>query len=287
MASIIDLPDFMFNRIDRNKIPKLKKIFLFIKGLIVGLINKHANGKTYTRLINLLFTNANIKFDDGLYRKKIDDIFTIYYPNKRIDRVIIDPKENFDFLFKSYCLDKIDFKKDDIVVDCGANVGELFFSFYYKNYEIQYIAFEPDNNVFFCLNKNLQNTNSKFYNKALSNNNLEKTIYIDTHGANSSLIKFEDGLKEDKVECTTLDSLNLENIKLLKLEAEGFEFEILEGSKKTLSNIKYISVDYGPERGQNSELTIGKVTNFLFENNFEMVDGSKTRYIGLFKNKSF
>ena len=39
--------------------------------------------------------------------------------------------ENFDFLFKSYCLDKIDFKKDDIVVDCGANVGELFFSFYY------------------------------------------------------------------------------------------------------------------------------------------------------------
>ena len=149
MASIIDLPDFMFNRIDRNKIPKLKKIFLFIKGLIVGLINKHANGKTYTRLINLLFTNANIKFDDGLNRKKIDDIFTIYYPNKRIDRVIIDPKENFDFLFKSYCLDKIDFKKDDIVVDCGANVGELFFSFYYKNYEIQYIAFEPDNNVFF------------------------------------------------------------------------------------------------------------------------------------------
>ena len=249
MANIIDLPDFMFNRIDRNKIPKLKKIILFIKGLIVGLINKHANGKTYTRLINLMFTNANIEFDDGLYRKKIDDIFTIYYPNKRIDRVILDPKGNFDFLFTSYCLDKIDFKKDDLVVDCGANVGELFFSFYYKNLKIQYIAFEPDNKVFLCLNKNLQNTNSKTYNQALSNDNLEKTIYIDTHGANSSLIKFEDGLKEDKVECTTIDSLNFEKIKLLKLEAEGFEFEILEGSKKTLSKIEYISVDYGPERG--------------------------------------
>ena len=149
------------------------------------------------------------------------------------------------------------------------------------------LVFEPDNKVFLCLNKNLQNTNSKTYNQALSNNNLEKTIYIDTHGANSSLIKFGEGLKEDKVECTTLDSLNFEKIKLLKLEAEGFEFEILEGSKKTLSKIEYISVDYGPERGHNSELTIGKVTNFLFENNFEMVDGSKTRYIGLFKNKSF
>ena len=123
MANIIDLPDFMFNRIDRNKIPKLKKIILFIKGLIVGLINKHANGKTYTRLINLMFTKRKpIEFDDGLYRKKIDDIFTIYYPNKRIDRVILDPKGNFDFLFISYCLDKIDFKKDDLVVDCGANV---------------------------------------------------------------------------------------------------------------------------------------------------------------------
>ena len=79
--------------------------------------------------------------------------------------------------------------------------------------------------MFLCLNKNLQNTNSKTYNQALSNNNLEKTIYIDTHGANSSLIKFEDGLKEDKVECTTIDSLNFEKIKLLKLEAEDLNLK--------------------------------------------------------------
>ena len=61
MANIIDLPDFMFNRIDRNKIPRLKKITLFIKGLIVGFINKHASGKTYTRLINLMFTKAKYR----------------------------------------------------------------------------------------------------------------------------------------------------------------------------------------------------------------------------------
>ena len=58
------------------------------------------------------------------------------------------------------------------------------------------------------LNKNLQNTNSKTYNQALSNNNLEKLFTL-TLWSNSSLIKFGEGLKEYKVECTTLDSLNL------------------------------------------------------------------------------
>ena len=54
---------------------------------------------------------------------------------------------------------------------------------------------------------------------------------------------------------------------------------------KLLKEIEYISVDYGPEKGIGKDTTIAEVTNYLFENNFEMVKGSKFRRIGLFKNK--
>ena len=71
-----------------------------------------------------------------------------------------------------------------------------------------------------------------------------------------------------------------------KLEAEGLELEVLKGSIKTLKNIEYVSVDYGPERGINSNLTIAEVTNFLYTNSFKIIDGSRYRYIGLFKNNN-
>ena len=84
-----------------------------------------------------------------------------------------------------------------------------------------------------------------------------------------------------------MDSFNFQNIKLLKLEAEGYEPEVLMGSLKTLKNIQYISVDYGNERGVEQESTKVEVTNYLFNNNFELVADSKNRKIGLFQNRSF
>ena len=44
------------------------------------------------------------------------------------------------------------------------------------------------------------------------------------------------------------DSFDFDDIKLIKLEAEGHELEILKGAMETLKNTKYITVDYGPEK---------------------------------------
>ena len=111
-------------------------------------------------------------------------------------------------------------------------------------------------------------------------------IFIDSDGANSSLSYFGNN-NSIEVETRTLDSFNFQNIKLLKLEAEGYEPEVLMGSLKTLKNIQYISVDYGNERGVEQESTKVEVTNYLFNNNFELVADSKNRKIGLFQNRSF
>ena len=287
MANIIDLPDFMFNYTDRKKYSKIGKIFLFIKGLIVGFFYKTTNQKTFTLLMNIFFRkDGKILFNDGYYYKELDLGHLIYYPNKRIDRVIVDHQKHFHMMFETYCLDKITFQNNDLIIDCGANVGELYFSFLYRNLAIKYIAFEPDKFVFKSLKKNISIHDQQIFNIALSDKENTETFYSDSYGANSSLVKFDSYSDKYSVKTKTIDSFNFEKIKLLKLESEGYELEILEGSKKTLNNIEYISVDYGPERGINSELTIADVTNFLYENNFKLIDGSKFRYIGLFKNSN-
>ena len=209
--------------------------------------------------MNLLFKQGDISYSEGKYYKNLGNNFS--FPNN--DRVITNPSEHFEFLFKY--LENINFNENDTVIDCGANVGELFYSFDYRDIKINYIGFEPDVEAYDCLEKNLEKYDTSLYNVALSDDSKESILYIDTEGANSSLIKFNDNASQLPVISRTLDSFNFEKIKLLKLEAEGLELEVLKGSIKTLKNIEYVSVDYGPERGINSNLTIAEVTNFLYK----------------------
>ena len=71
------------------------------------------------------------------------------------------------------------------------------------------------------------------------------------------------------MESITLDSLNFKNIKLFKIDAEGFEPEVM-GAVNTLNQIDYISVDYGNERGIDNHSTVVEVTNFLYNSGFEL-----------------
>ena len=62
---------------------------------------------------------------------------------------------------------------------------------------------------------------------------------------------------------------------------------MLKGSKNTLEKIEYISIDFGDERGVNQDTTIIEVNDFLYENNFQLVEFSEYRLIGLYKNKTY
>ena len=110
-------------------------------------------------------------------------------------------------------------------------------------------------------------------------------LYQDTAGANTSLVDF--GSKSSsEIEVVDLDSLDLKNIKLIKIDAEGYEHSVLEGAISTLKTTKYVSVDYGNEKGIDEESTMVEVLNFLYENNFELIADSQYRKVGLFKNRA-
>lgn len=180
-----------------------------------------------------------------------------------------------EYLFNSYCLGNVSFSHTDVVIDCGANYGDLFIKLEKMILPQNYIAVEPNPKDFEVLKSNLPE-NAILINSALGNKSEIMKFYISEVGGDSSLVEPPFYEKLINIDVLRLDELirllNLERVKLLKLEAEGFEPEILEGLGEKIRICQYIAVDGGYERGKEMKQTLTQVTNYLFSNKFELVD---------------
>ena len=183
-----------------------------------------------------------------------------------------------------YLLNKINFLDGDIVFDCGANLGDLLLWFQNRNLKISYTAFEPSPQEYRCLVDNIGNQDAKQV--ALWNEAKSLDFFISSQTADSSIIEPSNYDNILKVPAIRLDSILENNIKLLKLEAEGGELEVLEGAGKKLNKIQYIAADLGPERGIKKESTLIPVTDFLKLNNFTLVEFNSKHVTALFKNNN-
>ena len=275
----------------------------------------------FSNYINWHIKNLEKLFTDNLYKKQEDSYVKslnfIFWLKGINDRIIYKNKENrfviknseITFVFKNkkqgvhsykngldaraeeigkaYMLDEIDFLENDFIVDCGANVGDLLLYFKYKNFKISYLGIEPSHEEYSCLEINARGYTHS--NIGLWNKKTEKTFYISSDGADSSLIIPSTFDSEINVNCDRLDNLlsDDKNVKLLKLEAEGAEPEVLEGASKILKNIEYISADLGPERGIDNHETYSEVTNLLYKNNFSLIKINPDRLSVLYRNNKF
>jgi FkbM family methyltransferase len=198
--------------------------------------------------------------------------------------------ERYVALGKSYMLDKINFERNSLIIDVGANMGDFFFAVRnFANCDFKYIGFEPNPQDYFCLTKNLSATTSKidFQQVALWNSDTELEFFVDTEFANSSIIKPKHHSSVIKVNAQRLDSLIAESVFLLKVEAEGAEPEVLAGAKNLLPITKYVVVDVGPERGELEEETLEQVSSLLRDSGFStLIKNSGHRKTILFKNNN-
>lgn len=196
-------------------------------------------------------------------------------------------KERGKILFNKYCLDKIKFKKSDVVIDCGANQGDLYLGLSEHILPQNYYAIEPSPAEFKCLEQSLC-SGENLFNLALAEKNGFMDFYVSSAGADSSLIIPFTYDKKIKIKAINLETMfnnqKIKNCKLLKLEAEGYEPEILYGAKNILNRCEYITVAGGPERGVKKEKTLHIVANFLINNQFEMIDININSYRALFRN---
>ncbi len=286
-TNVINIPPFVEHDLLIKELGLFGKIFLILKGKFLSFIVNRLEGKTLCMFINLFYgKKGKVYFENSKYYKSINNS-KFYYPNKRFLRIVNDEDILRKIIVESYCLDSIKFNENDIILDCGANVGELNLALNQYNKKLKYHAFEPDEDAFTCLELNFEQEKDNFQNIGLSDTNSKRPLYLDGSGGNSSFVDFGSN-KEVVVESITLDSLNFSNtIKLFKVDAEGFEPEVLVGSINTLPLINYISVDFGSERGIEQSNTVTEVNKFLYENDFNLIDFSNFRTVGLYKNNNF
>ena len=250
----------------------LKKILLNLNGYFFVIFFNLYN----TLLQKNLLITYNIKEKYYIARSKNDHrrryFFSEGYANYSYHKSL---KGRGNELCKDYFLDKINFKNGDTVIDCGANVGDLYLWFEDQKLNIEYIGFEPSPREYWCLNKNIKN--HKLINQGLWKENKNLKFYVSSESGDSSFIKPVKYSDIINIPAVKLSNIIDKKVKLLKLEAEGAEPEILYGAEDKLINIEYISADLGYERGEKRESTFEEVKDFLLQNNFALVMNEKTR----------
>jgi FkbM family methyltransferase len=242
--------------------------------------------------INLRF--ACIKVPDKVYYDKNIKLFKLV-SNKQ-ERYFFTKLRNYNFfkdgsakrdqiLRNEYLLDRVQLKNEDFIIDCGANVGDFWHALTYENdLCINYFAFEPSENEFRCLELNVKKK-ANLFNLGLWDKKDKLKFYISSENADSSMIKPPSYTRTISLEVDRLDNVIKANkIKLLKLEAEGGEMQVLNGAKNLLMNIEYITADLGLEN--NGASTLPEVTNYLLSNGFEIVEFGYPRVVVLFKNNN-
>jgi protein O-GlcNAc transferase len=139
------------------------------------------------------------------------------------------------------------YKKQSEILDIGANIGNhsLFFAKYLDCTKVH--MFEPvQKNIELC-KKNVNEFSDKciLYDIALSDKSGHMTLYNSQkeNFGGFSLHSYSNGssfLIEENIKVETLDSFNLNNISMIKMDVENHENEVLAGARQTILRNKPI-----------------------------------------------
>tara|TARA_B100000886_G_scaffold111715_1_gene75068 strand:- start:1093 stop:1770 length:678 start_codon:yes stop_codon:yes gene_type:complete len=150
------------------------------------------------------------------------------------------------------------------IIDIGAHKGEFLEKMLQIEKVNSFYAFEPQKDIFDILNKKFSKNNKvTLLNYALDKEITNKNLQINKFSATSSLaevneksmyLKLKNFLTNSKsnfideyaVQTNTVDNIfknvNLEKT-LLKIDVEGFEMNVIKGSKIKLKEIPYILIE--------------------------------------------
>lgn len=178
-------------------------------------------------------------------------IETLYNFKINIDPVIDNGVESALYLYGTYEKGSLDIigkilNKNDVFVDVGANIGLMsIYAALKVGAEGRVIAFEPNPNTKNLLVENLELNkihNVRVEGMALSSESKNSKIYDrwDINRGGASLIKPANPTHSYDIQETTFtEYFNPEQeIKLIKIDVEGYELEVLKGAKTFILNSK-------------------------------------------------
>lgn len=157
-------------------------------------------------------------------------------------------------------------KKEDIVLDVGANVGDVSMMASKIVSEKGYIyGFEPDPTNFLRLNKNLSLNNFQnidVINKGIGDKKgrFSLSIIDDRNRGMNKIVKTQSGTNTiNEIDVIRLDDFvnerGLKKIDVIKIDVEGFEMNVLKGAEaiiKKYQPILFIEIDDNHLKEQNT-----------------------------------
>jgi FkbM family methyltransferase len=143
-----------------------------------------------------------------------------------------------------YAFDEIDFAPGDVVIDVGAHRGIVSMYLAKLHPRIRVLAYEPIKENFqelqWAIQKNKLTRRVKAYRKAVTADGRDVRLYYGTHSGEGGEFHRPGHLQTHEFEIVPsvqLDSIlrkhRLDRVKLLKLDCEGAEHEIIAKAKAT------------------------------------------------------
>jgi|TARA_B100000959_G_C14741215_1_gene525149 FkbM family methyltransferase len=198
----------------------------------------------------------------------------------------------------SKILRDIAFFKYPTIFDVGGNEGESidFFLNLYDNPKIY--SFEPETKSYQkLLRKYRKNKAINLFKFAFGNRKEELKLKVNVKSSTSTLSKINTKSKyyhlkslilnrsknnfflgEEKVKVKKIDDFfyqkKIKTIHILKIDTEGFEFNVIKGAKKALKKTKIIIIEF-----QLNDMYLNynpkRIENFLINNNFTLIAALK------------
>ncbi len=201
------------NSFIRWKLQEHSELIKFSSGhsLFLDLFSKDYRKKSYERWLKIFVESAlsqDISFTQNTPPLSLREIFTLGI----------------------YNVEGFTPGRGQLVLDVGANYGDSSI-WWAKKFGAKVVAFEPLNDVFIELEKNI-NLNSvdvEAYNVAIGNG---EEITGKSKGG-----MFSAG-SDLKIKTERLDNYSFDRIDLLKIDVEGFEYEVLKGAENTINKFK-------------------------------------------------
>lgn len=177
-------------------------------------------------------------------------------------------------------------KKKIVFIDIGASIQIIPRWKRIDKSNLKYILFEPNQNELKKLNFNRKYYNHyKLYNFALSNKNKILKLNITKGIYQSSVLKpnfnltnqFLNPERYSIIEKKLLNAKDLDYFKIndadfIKIDAQGYNYQILQGAAKTLKNIIGIETEAEFAQVYKKQKLFGDISSYLNKKNFDFID---------------
>ena len=224
----------------------------------------------------------------------------------------------FDYFTQQKVLKKINDllgKNFSTLIDVGSHHGEYILSIKKNFYVKDIYGFEPSPITFKILRKNLINFNEiKIYNFGISDSSGNSVLNQNVETSSSSINYLNKNSKYYKKKYLLFNFLNLKpvtnpinirtirlenfinekkihKIDLLKVDTEGYEFEVIKGLGENISKIKLIHLEHHFDDMIIKNYKFSDIHNYLKKKNFIKIFKIKMKFRKsfeyIYKNKNF